>query len=472
MKIKNMDLSNFAGFESVKVSFNENITFLIGPNTAGKSRIGLLGVQAILQGISEKAMSGTIPVIGERYRFLSNEGNDKSVNKLILIDEKNNNAEIKLTRTISKEKSVLKIEAPDSYEYLNQEWLNGLFNHYLIAPKAFTALSSLDQAKVLGINTSSFDRKLANLKLEYTEINRDLTKLGKPEKVEEVKPVDITALNERKQKIRVLLSSLKLDYNEQYNVKLNEWKKEVEAERESIDQYNKQIIVRVEKRKRLTDIINVLWTEFLVECKDLTGLLEAFNKMDYEKKPYPDFEETRPEYDTTVGTDSELDEIDKQIMDATTTNEKAFLYTQYADKLERIQMTETLLKDNKAAQAVVINERNTYLKSLNLGLPGIGVSDEGMLQYNDNPIREPFLSSGELIKVVTGLMSSRHPDFKYVFLQDFILLDSENQQAVLDTLIGNGFQVVIEWVGSEMIEGHNCILLKDSKVIDTSFAQD
>ena len=53
---------------------------------------------------------------------------------------------------------------------------------------------------------------------------------------------------------------------------------------------------------------------------------------------------------------------------------------------------------------------------------------------------------------------------KYVYLEQFDLLDEANRKMVLDYLLKEGFQVVVEVVGDKPVAG-NSILLKDCQVV-------
>ena len=53
MKIKSIKLENFAKYSHIEVSFDKNITYLIGNNEAGKTTLGLNAIWFLFQGIWE-----------------------------------------------------------------------------------------------------------------------------------------------------------------------------------------------------------------------------------------------------------------------------------------------------------------------------------------------------------------------------------------------------------------------------------
>ena len=76
IKLKELNLENFGEFSQLSVSFDDNVTYLVGPNGSGKSTAGIIGLQFVMQGIAEKSSGGNIPIIGERFRFIGENGKD------------------------------------------------------------------------------------------------------------------------------------------------------------------------------------------------------------------------------------------------------------------------------------------------------------------------------------------------------------------------------------------------------------
>lgn len=469
-----MILQDFAGFERVSVSFSDFITYLVGPNTAGKTRVGLYGPQSIFQGISEKAERDTTPIKGKRFKFIT-IGADKAVNSMVLRDEENG-CDITVTRTIETDGTKLKFNAPKDYpKPLNQLWLNNLFNQYLISPKEFSLLSPLEQAKALDIDTSKFDAQLVSYKNDYTDLNRIIKSYANLVPVEETKAVDVQKLQNQIKGLREIAKEQLEAYKIRFNKAKENYKEELESARRDIDNFNQTQEINA---KSFEDAYTAFYflqgfgcpEESLKPIKDYIDV--NFLKVVKPKKLYSEIDLEEPEYDETIGRDDEeIFALQEQITKAVQINMKAAAYDEYVKSKNKLAVAEADLEKNKKDQEEVIEMRKKYLAGLNLGVPDIDINDAGELVYQGRLIKEPFLSSGELIKVVIGLISSRHPDFKYVFLQDFILLDYENQQKVLNYLYQNGFQIVIEWVGTSALEGQNCIVLKNGEVIESTVVQ-
>jgi recombinational DNA repair ATPase RecF len=102
MKVKSIELNNFANYNKVSVSFDDNVTYLIGKNGSGKSTIGITAIWFMFQGIAEKSSGGNTPLIGERFRFIGPNG--KTANgEMVLHDEKTGN-DIKVIRKLTKDR--------------------------------------------------------------------------------------------------------------------------------------------------------------------------------------------------------------------------------------------------------------------------------------------------------------------------------------------------------------------------------
>lgn len=487
MKIEAINLNNFANYSKISFSLNPDVTFLVGANGSGKSTAGITGVQAIFQGIAEKATNGTQPIIGERYRFIGGAG-ATSTNSITLIDDKNNNAKIVITRKITKTGTELRIDAPESYGKLDQSWLNSLFNLFMVNPKAFTQLSGIEQAKAIGIDTSSIDAEIATLKDKAKTIRIELKQYDGLVPVEKAEPVVIDVLKQSKWEAEDRWNKKYLENKGINQATRTEWeaaKKQIDAD---VEKFNKEQTDLVLKYNACADALSILklhgydGTEinlFLLDIKeqmkptriaadeyptaptDLSAVEEGYTPAEGEKvyiKEMPD--------------DTELKEIDQQILDATETNRKALLYSQYLEKKEKKEAKEKELADNLQAQSNKADERIKYIQGLKLPFSNLTIDEDGQLLLQDKtqqykPIKEPYFSTGEILKIVPILVTHKNPELKYVFVQGFRDLDDDNWAQVESYLLERGFQIVVEVVSKEKIAGKNCILLRDNNIVDS-----
>jgi energy-coupling factor transporter ATP-binding protein EcfA2 len=82
------------------VNLDENVTYLIGRNGSGKTKLGLDLIWFVLQGIAEKSSEGKIPLLGERFRFIGKDG-ATAMGELVLHDDAIN-ADIRVIRKLGK----------------------------------------------------------------------------------------------------------------------------------------------------------------------------------------------------------------------------------------------------------------------------------------------------------------------------------------------------------------------------------
>lgn len=489
MKIKEISLTNFSKYDQVTVSFDDAVTYLIGKNGSGKSTLGITAIWFLFQGIAEKASGGNNPLIGERFRFIGRNG-ATARGEMILYDEKTM-AEIKVTRKLTKTGTEVSFEGPEGLE-LGQAWLTNLFNVFLIAPKMFCELSPKDQAKALGVDTKKFDDELITLKRKYTEINavyNSYVELAEPEKAVKV---DVAKLQTRKEEVRKAMAVIFRQNQDANKATREAW----EAKKRGIDDdvrgFNLGLDECLKTRNELTVLREQLQTlrpryASFDAMVDFSGLRDAIGRWITETPTprkvaaelYPpeptnladkdaDYEphEFEHVYIKEIPDETQLREIDRQIVDAAETNKKALLYDQHLEKLEKKAIKKAELADNKLLQATLEDTRIAYIKGFKFPFSNLTVGEDGELLLAGKPIKEPYFSTGEILKVVPILLSTSNPDLKYVFLQDFNLMDEDKQAEIEQYLTSKGFQLVVEMVGKKKVTDKNCILLRDNVVVE------
>ena len=429
MKIKSIKLENFAKYSHIEVSFDKNITYLIGNNGAGKTTLGLNAIWFLFQGIAEKSSKGNNPLVAERFRFIGENG-ASAKGEMVLFDEVRK-VKIKVIRKLTKDGTSVTFEAPENM-VLNQEWLNDLFNVFLISPRSFLALDSKKQAEALGIDTIRFDTKLESLKLEYTLISRELKHIGEIQKVEPVEKIDITSLIESKNDI----------------IGFNDKQKELQ---QNIAKNKEKLILCEQEYEEL------LKQKTLLELK----INNVKNKRDAGIR-----------YISSLPTPKELinsEGIDNKIKEATSNNNKSINYEHYLQQKQKHDLKLSELNNNKERQSETVKARIDYIRSKKLPFDNLEINEKGELLLSGKPIKEQYFATSELLKIVPVLISSLNPELKYVFIQQFNLLDEKQQKIIEEYLVGKGFQLVAEIVGEKEVENKHCIVLKDMHLIDKNF---
>lgn len=414
MKLKKIKLSNFGKISNIEVEFNGSITRLVGLNGSGKTTIGLTAIWAGLKGIAEKGKDGSL--IGERFRFIG--PNKKSADvSITLIDELKNNTEIIVTNRITEQGNSIVFNAPDGYS-VNTKWLNELFNVAFLSAKNFTQLSGKEQALLLGVDTSQFDSNIAELKSEFTLINRTIKSFGDLEEVEEKKEVSLSDLIKEKDAADKANEEAKT-----FNDNLDRIKKEVEDAKAQIT---------------------------LLQEKVTKGEAWLSNKV--EKKIVP------------------TDPIVKKIQNAEEDNKLAAAYNTYVLNKAALQKEKEKLASNKAKQEAEVKKRLDFITSFNFGIEGVSVSEDGVLLIDDKPVRDPYFSKGELELIVARLHMAVNPSLKIRFIDDLELLDEGNQEKLIKELLDHGFQVITAEVG-DIAKGENTLLLREGSIVKDSITK-
>ena len=426
MKIKSIKLENFAKYSHIEVSFDKNITYLIGNNGAGKTTLGLSAIWFLFQGIAEKSSKGNNPFIAERFRFIG-ENDASAKGEMVLFDE-TLKIKIKVIRKLTKDGTSVTFEAPSNMT-LNQEWLNDLFNVFLISPRSFLTLDSKKQAEVLGIDTSKFDTELENFKSEHTYINRELKNIGEVKEVDPVENIDVGSYVRSK---NIIIN---------FNNKQKELEQNIVKNKEKLQWVQKEYSQLLEQREELNKRIEQLSTK----------ILNGTNYIDTLPKPEP--------LESTEYTDSQIEK-------AIENNNKVVAYQNYLQQKQKYDLRLSELNNNKERQSETIKARIDYIRSKKLPFDNLEINEKGELLLSGKPIKEQYFATGELLKIVPVLISSLNPKLKYVFIQQFNLLDEKQQKIVEEYLVGKGFQLVAEIVGEKEVENKHCIVLKDMHLVD------
>lgn len=408
MKIKELRAKNFAKFTDFELIFNDEVTRLIGINGSGKTTVGLTLLWAGFKGIAEK--SSTNQLIGERFRFIADGA--KSLDIEILLHDELTGNEINIKRHITKTLNQLSFKSKDG-RALTKDYIENLFNVTFLSASHFTSLTGKEQALALGINTDKFDKQLVDIKSDAQLLRKQIKTIGEVGAMEKVEKVSLTVLNSKRDTI------------------VAENKEQVDLQK-CIDDRNIDICEAQEKIKYYKDI-----------CTKHVMALSAM------KKPVEI---------------QDISHLDTQINNAENINEQAVVYENNLVKLNNKKDAESDLEKNISSQELKQSERLEYIKSSSFGMKGLTIDDEGQLVLNDKPIRSPYFSKGELEMIVAQISSGLNPELKVRFIDDFEMLDDDNQKKIITKLTERGFQIITAEVGDEK-KGDGAILLRECKVV-------
>ena len=454
LKIESIKFSNHVHFKTLKCEFDGTMTEIIGLNGSGKTTF----INALWMAIKGIALKGSDCIIGDRFKFIQSGKKSMDV-EIALIDENHDNARIIINRHILKDSSKLTFQAPENYP-ISHEWLQNLLSVSFLSAKNFTQKNKREQALLLGIDTSEYDTRITELKNLYTLLNRQCKTLGEPIPVDKVVQVDIRELLKKKKEIQVELDK-KVDaakaHNNALRVALEGKRKLLLTQCINFNEAQDKLVSRVYEIKSAYGILrdNGYKGNELSEWIDSLPNPQPHKNWDVLVK-----EIKEPDYLTEKPDISEIVEIDNQIAEASETNAKASQYKNYLQTIADIELKKGELKENQERQQALQVERTEYIKSYQLDFAGLEIDDDGGLILNGREIREPYFSKGELEKIVAMLRASLKDELKVVFIDDFDLLDEQNQKAVPEYLINKGFQVIVAKVGRST-GGKNIISLSE-----------
>ena len=403
MKIKSIHINNFAGISEFSSNLGPGVNYIVAGNGQGKSSVGISAIWSCLKGIAERGDA----MKGKRLMFVGNNDDEAEIT-LVLTDGED---QYKIRREIAANK--LEITSTTGKK-LDQSWLNSFFSEMMLSPIAFSRLTPKEQAAWLGIDTSQWDEKIAELKQEHTLINRELSAFGEVEIPEKVELADISQLIRQKNEA----------------VAFNE----VQKERERMIRDKAAHIESADRQ------VQHLMQELQI----------AQVALENRKKELAQLPEPEPLIDTNKF-DSVIAEIDQQ-------NSLARKYEEAVEKSRQKEAKAQELQQNKADQKAQMELKTTYMQSLNLPAPNLTIDDNGGLMFDGRPIATPHLSHSELIKVCVQLIAPKNENFKYVFLEDFDVFDDKKAKETLDWLLERGYQVLAEKVNKK---GGDLIILQD-----------
>lgn len=409
MTVESITGENFAGLQRFSINLSPRITYLCGPNGAGKSTIAKTAFFFGLEGIAEK---------GTHYKgrgsFVGQWG-DEAKTVIKLRDDKGTYT---VTRAMNEHKQTQFSVVADDGRSLDQKWLDGLFKSLMISPMDFAAMKPKEQARELGIDTSEFDEKISAKKQEFTFINRELSNFGEITMPPFCERVDISELNRQKNEA--------IAFNQDQEAK----KRAIDAKGSQIADLDRQV-ADLEQRLR------VAMTERELRREELALL------------PAPE-----PLKDTT-GFDRVMEELDKQ-------NQEAALYEAAIEKSRQKEAKAAELAANKLAQKQLQEQKTAYLQSLDLPFSTMTIDDDGGLLMDGLPLCEPYKSSGELWAIIPRIIAKLNPEFRYIFIQGWNMMDKKKQANLVNDLLQLGFQLCIEVV-DETESGGVIVLTELSK---------
>lgn len=460
VKITSATFRNFGKFIEYSCSFDESVTYLCGPNGAGKTTIGYRGLWACIKGIVDSRKSDQM--VGNRYMLIGDYGGKSSDVKYCFKDTETG-AEFSISNHITKTGNSISLDQIGDIPITGYT-LNDLLNVSLMSAKNFCSLSPVNQAIELGIDVSKFEKEMKGLKDQYTLINRDYKSIVLPENAPEMVEVeDIEKLKEEKRIEESRLNKLFIEQRENSDKKMRTYYEDCQKRKELLE----------EARSRKGEL-----TKTLIDCTRAVAVLESGGYFIFSGYAEEDIKKfimylesgvneiiddlpliEKPEIEDHFPDNSKLVEIEKRIETVYINREKNRSYEEYIKIKEKKESVFKSLDINKSKQSELLKRKVEYMKGFNFGFNGLDVNEAGELTLDGRYINDTYFSHGELEKIVALLHAHINPTLKVRFLDDFDLVDKNNQDSIIKYLTDNGFQIIIATVGEN--KGKNSIIFHE-----------
>jgi len=464
-KIQEIGCKNFGKFKSFKANISPDVTFFCGWNGAGKSTAALDIVWSSLSGIAKKNMDDNM--VADRFRFIGDYG--KSAKADIVIEEINTGRKTKIERVIRKDTTELRITDHDGKK-LDKSFVKKIFNSLFLNLTAFSELEPVQQAKSLGIDTSSYDAKRKEIEIFRRDAGRESKKnIAVYEDFKKGLPADFFD-SDGNPKEFVRIDTAKIHQRIREAVLLDQQKQKDNDERHQAQ--CDRILSHNERVDGLTAEKQSLERLIIQDTAEIEALRDRISKLqdniEYHRSEHDKINVLirmeAPVREKIEPTDISM--IEKEYSEAEKHNDNCV-------KIETLMIHEfDYKKSDKAHQTrqaeidEIDKKRMEYIQSCNLPFSNMTIDTEGGLLVDNRPFSNKYFSAGEIIKYTAMILAKNPPELRYVFIENASLIDPENLESLLEYLNENDFQVICEVVTDRPVEDRASIVLKDMEVID------
>jgi len=302
--------------------------------------------------------------------------------------------------------------------------------------------------KTLGIDFTEIDAKI---KLAYDNrticnkyVERENIKLANMGIPEQVHPVDLTELQDRKQAERDRLNTLYLSNVEANKTARNEWEKAKSDIVTQVSEYNLNCEKQNKRVETISNAYHCLVTEgykdldlktwvdeqraLLTPFKDALDIIAA-------TLPEPTYIPERPDSAT-------LDEIDAQIANTAAINLKAQQYADYLNQKEVAKKAQEAADKADAAYKQLEAERKEVIA--NAKFPqGIEIASDGAITVDGFPLSKSSLSTSKLYTAALRIGAMNLGDVKTLYF-DASYLDKNSLSEIEAWAAQNDLQLLIE----------------------------
>lgn len=299
---------------------------------------------------------------------------------------------------------------------------------------------ALQLQKIIGIDFTDIDSRYELAYADRTEKNRDAekfhAKLSQMEKPEKVDYVDVSGLIAKKESVRAKLNAEYLE-NKAANDKVRkEWQ---DKKADQSVKYHAQLREQ-EIRKSNIAIANRLLSE-------LVGLGYAGNEVQKFIDNLPQVEVIEdviipePTYIIEMPDDTELQEIDRQLLTASETNSAAKVYTDFIDYKAEVESAQLIADEADQKVKAIEEERQALIRTAKFP-EGIEITTHGIM-VDGFPLDKNQISTSKLYCAALRIASINLGEVKTLYF-DASFLDKFTLGEIQDWATKNDLQLLIE----------------------------
>lgn len=426
MKLKKIIINNFKNISKLEVVFADTVTVLYGLNGSNKTSIRD-AIDLLFNGKSAITLQHRSMMIKDDKTLIVAYGEDDK-----------HKFEFKRSMT-DKDIYQIRIKSLKGDMNINKD---ELINTFFLNPIGFSRMDPKDQTKYIlpDLDLNKFNDKINDLKSDYTVINKERKKLQ-------------TLVNENKCELPEDIDIDNLDQQiEEYEM-LDSQYKEIRSD------------LKLMFHHEFVDTINNYFDDDKLSPENIVSLLKMYfdNKITACNKLLKDEE---LDFDRLM-------KLSENIKASMKHKDIISQYNNYLQYQEDLQSKEEELEDNKAKQTEVVMDRQKYLSDQKLPFPDFFINDNGELMIDDDGkekyFNRDFFSRGEIIMITINMLKHFDSKIKFIYLEDYAMLDKINQNYIKD-MIDNDIQLVVE-EPKENINQDNYVLLKEGKISSTDIEQ-
>lgn len=434
-KLEQVNISNFKSISNIEIILSGESRRFVGVNGAGKSSV----IDGIVMGLSgEVSRSNGKKLKKKDYDQLLPEGKTSGDISIKLIETETSKI-VLMERKITKNGEKLLTLKYEDGSPVPPSLIENLISDFSINPYNFINLSPQDQAKMVGVDTSEFDKKIKEAKAELSDVRKEKLRLMRiiptdaPEQVERIEPSTILE---------------KISEIEAHNKRVDDARAYISGRESIVAKNNDRIGENIQEVNRLLKQIEELKRANLELEKENNKELENINSLRERAK------------DKNLDSYKDKNILIEQLKNIEDNNRKAEVYKGYLKELKELEDSEQ--EYNKISQRIaeIESQKIDYLQSQSFPKE-VSIDDDGGLLINGREIDEISFNHAKVLEIILALLKKDNSQLKTIFIKDGSLYDPET----LERLEAMGYQLLIEIVKTE-IPKDRVIYIKESKVVD------